>query len=52
MQNQIIEEIKELVHTETEEALLLAEKEHDMWMYQKEKEEAKKTGGCEETEKG
>ena len=40
MQDQIIEEIKELVHTKTEEALQLAEKEHDMWMYQNEKEEA------------
>ena len=41
MQDQIIEKIKELVHRETEEALQLAEKEHDLWMYQNEKEEAK-----------
>ena len=41
LQGQIIEEIKELVHTKTEEALQLAGKEHDLWMYQNEKEEAK-----------
>ena len=35
-------EIKELVHTKTEEALQLAVKEHDLWMYQNEKEEAKR----------
>ena len=41
MQDQIIEEIKDLVHTKTEEALQLAVKDHDLWMYQNEKEEAK-----------
>ena len=30
MQDQIIEEMKELVHTKTEETLQLAEKEHDL----------------------
>ena len=33
MQDQIIEEFKELIHTKTEEALQLAAKEHDLWMY-------------------
>ena len=33
-----MKEIKELVHTKTEEALQLAGKEHDLWMYQNEKE--------------
>ena len=41
-QDQIIEEIKELEHTKTEEALQLASKEHDLWMYQNGKEEAKR----------
>ena len=42
LHDQIIEEIKELVHTKTEEALQLAGKEHDLWMYENEKEEAKR----------
>ena len=46
MQDQIIEEIKELVHTKTELALQLAVKEHDLWMYQNEKEEAKRLQGA------
>ena len=37
--------IKELVHRKTEKALQLAEKEHDLWMYLKEKEEAKRLQG-------
>ena len=45
MQDQIIEEIKDLVHTEIEEALQLAVKDHDLWMYQNEKEEAKRLQG-------
>ena len=40
MQDQIIEDMKELAHTKTDEALQLASKEHDLWMYQNEKEEA------------
>ena len=32
MQDQIIEEIRELEHTKTEEALQLVRKEHDLWM--------------------
>ena len=32
LQDQIIEEIKELEHTKTEEALQLVRKEHDLWM--------------------
>ena len=35
LQDQIIEEMKEMEHTKTEEALQLASKEHDLWMYQK-----------------
>ena len=46
LQDQIIEEIKELESTKTEEALQIAEKKHDLWMYEKEKEEAK---GCKES---
>ena len=45
LQDQIIEEIKELESTKTEEALQIAEKEHDLWMYQHEKEEAKRLQG-------
>ena len=32
-------------HTKTEEALHLARKEHDLWVYQNEKEEAKRLQG-------
>ena len=46
MQNQIIEEIKGMDHTKTEEALLLAGEEHDLWMYQNEKGEAKRPKGA------
>ena len=41
LQDQIIEEIKKLENTKTEEALQFVEKEHDLWMYQNEKEERK-----------
>ena len=41
MQDRIIEEVEDLVHRKTEEALQIAEKEHALWMYQNEKEEAK-----------
>ena len=33
-------------HTKTEEALQLVRKEHDLWMYQNEKEEAKRLQGA------
>ena len=46
LQDQIIEEIKEMEHTKTEEALQLAGKEHDLWMYQNEKEEAERLQGA------
>ena len=46
MQDQIIEETKELVHRKTEEALQTAVKEHDLWMCQNEKEEAKRLQGA------
>ena len=42
LQGQIIEEMKELECTKTEEVLQIAEKDHDLWMYQDEKEEAKR----------
>ena len=46
LQDQIIEEIKEMGHTRAEEALELVRKEHDLWMYQNEKEEAKRLQGA------
>ena len=46
LQDQIIEEIKELESTQTEEAMQLVRKEHDVWMYQNEKEEAKRLQGA------
>ena len=46
LQDQIMEETKEMEHTKTEEALQLAGKEHDLWMYQNEKEEAKRMQGA------
>ena len=45
LQDQIIEEIKELESTKKEEALQIAVKEYDLWMYQIEKEEAKMAAG-------
>ena len=45
MQDRIIEEIKELAHRKTEEALQIAGKEHDLWMYQNEREDAKRRQG-------
>ena len=45
LQDQIIEEIKELESTKTEEALQIAGNEHDLWMYKNEKEEAKRLQG-------
>ena len=46
LQDQIIEEIKEMENKRTEEALQLASKEHDLWMYRNEKEEAKRMQGA------
>ena len=51
LQDQIIEEVKELEHTKTEEALQLASKEHDLWMTTLEKR-GKKTAGRQESEEG
>ena len=45
MQDQIIEEIKEIEHTKTEEALQLVRKEDDLWTYQNEKAETKRLQG-------
>ena len=45
LQDQIIEEIKELESTRTEEALQIARKKQNLWMYQNEKKEAKKLQG-------
>ena len=42
LQDQIVEEIKDSESTKTEEALQKAVKEHDLWMHQNEKEEAKR----------
>ena len=36
LQHQIIEEIKKLESTKTEEALQIAGKEHDLWMHHQE----------------
>ena len=52
MQDHIIEEMKELVHRKTEDALQMAVKGHDLWRYRNEKEEAKKAAGSQETETG
>ena len=52
LQDQIIEEVKELEHTETEEALQLVSRERDLWMCRNEKGKNKKTARREETEKG
>ena len=46
LQGQITGKIKEMEHTKKEEALQLVRKEHDLWMYQNEKEEAKKLQGA------
>ena len=46
LQDQVVEEIKEMEHTKTEEASQLVGKEHDLWMYQNEKEEAKRLQGA------
>ena len=51
LQDQIVEEVKELVHTEKEEALQLVRKEHDLWMYPNEKEEAKRLQGARKSRK-
>ena len=45
LQDQIIEEMKELERTKTEDSLQIVEKDHDLWMYQNEKEEAKRLQG-------
>ena len=45
LQDQLIEEIKELENKRTEEALQLVDKEHDLWMYLNEKDEAKRLQG-------
>ena len=42
LRDQIIEEIKEMEHKKTEEALELVRKENDLCRYQNEKEEAKR----------
>ena len=52
LQDQIIEEIKEVEHKRTEEALQIAGKEHDLWMYQNEKRRSKKAAGRQKTKKG
>ena len=51
LQDQIIEEIKEMEHKRTEEALELVRKENDLWRHQSEKEEAKRLQGARELRK-
>ena len=46
LQDQIIEEIKEMEHKRTEEALELVRKENGLWRYQSEKEEANRLQGA------
>ena len=49
LQDQIIEEIEEMEHTKTEEALQFVRKEHDLWRHQnffQKKKEAKKLQGA------
>ena len=46
LQDQIIEEIKEMEHRRTEEALELVRKENDFWKYQSEKGEVGRLQGA------
>ena len=46
LQDQIIEERKEMEHRRTEEALEWVRKENDLWSHQSEKEEAKQLQGA------
>ena len=46
LQDQIIEERKEMEHKRTEDALELVKKENDLWRYQNETEEAKRLQGA------
>ena len=46
LQDQIVEEMKEMEHKRTEGALQLVRKEHDLSMYQNEKDEAKRLQGA------
>ena len=45
LQDQRIGETNELESTKTEEALQIARKEHNLWMYQNEKGEAQRLQG-------
>ena len=45
LHDQIIEEIKEMEHKKTEEALNLVRKENDLWRFQNEKRRRKKIAG-------
>ena len=46
LQDQTIEEMKEMEQKRTEEALEMVTKENDLWKYKNEKEEAKKLHGA------
>ena len=46
LHDQISEELKEIEHKKTEEALKLVRKKNDLWRYQNEKEEAKRLQGA------
>ena len=52
LQDQLIEEMKQVEHTKTEEALQLVRKEQDLWMHQNETEEAKRLQGATKLRKG
>ena len=52
LKDQITEEIKELESTKTEEAVQITGKEHDLWMYKRERRCKKKAAGSQETKKG
>ena len=51
LQDQIIEEMKEMEHKRTEKALELVRKENGLWRYQSEKEEANRLQGVRKLKK-
>ena len=51
LHDRIIEEIKDMEHKKTEEALNLVKKENDLWRYQNEKEEAIRLQGARKSTK-
>ena len=51
LQDQIVQEVKEMEHKRTEEALELVRKEHDLWRYQNEKEGSTRLQGAKKFKK-